>query len=131
MERDAKGEACVIPVILRAVNWKDAPFGNLQPLPKNAEPVTNWSNRDQALADVAEGIRRAVKELTRKKDFSPPAAKPASPKVDSLIEELSPLFIAGPPIGHPRYFFGRQREIGRIFNPLKRLPLQNAGRCTI
>lgn len=43
-----------------------------------------------------------------------------------LNEELSPLFITGNPINHPRYFFGRQREIGRIFNLLKRRPLQNA-----
>ncbi len=40
---------------------------------------------------------------------------------------LSPQpFIAGPPISHPRQFFGRQREIKRIFNLLGRLPLQNA-----
>lgn len=36
------------------------------------------------------------------------------------------LFIAGPPVSHPRQFFGRQREVKRIFNLLQRLPLQNA-----
>ncbi|MCP4425992.1 MAG: hypothetical protein GY803_15985, partial [Chloroflexi bacterium] len=35
-------------------------------------------------------------------------------------------FIAGPPISHPRQFYGRQRELKRIFNLLQRLPLQNA-----
>jgi hypothetical protein len=41
------------------------------------------------------------------------------------VEELSP-FITGTPITHPRYFFGRQRELKRLFNLLKRHPLQNA-----
>lgn len=63
MERHATGEACVIPVILREVDWKGAIFGKLQALPKNAEPVINWANRDQAFADVAKGIRKAVEEL--------------------------------------------------------------------
>ena len=67
MERHEAREARVIPVILREVDWKGAPFGKLQALPRNAEPVTNWSNRDQAFADIARGIRRAVEELTRKK----------------------------------------------------------------
>ncbi|HAC65069.1 MAG TPA: TIR domain-containing protein [Cyanothece sp. UBA12306] len=67
MERHEANEASVIPVILREVDWKGASFGKLQALPKNAEPVTNWSNPDQAFADIARGIRRAVEELTGKK----------------------------------------------------------------
>jgi hypothetical protein len=41
------------------------------------------------------------------------------------IEELS-TFIAGPPITHPRHFFGRERELSRLFNLWKRSPLQNS-----
>ena len=40
-------------------------------------------------------------------------------------EESLP-FITGSPITHPRDFFGRERELKRLFNLLKRLPLQNA-----
>src|SRR5713101_3903138 len=35
MERHEVGEARVIPVILRPVNWSGAPFGKLQALPKH------------------------------------------------------------------------------------------------
>ncbi len=63
MERHQAGEAHVIPVILRPVFWKRAPFGKLQALPKNAKPVTLWQNRDEAFFDVAEGIRNAVEKL--------------------------------------------------------------------
>lgn len=44
------GEARVIPVILRPVDWKDAPFSKLQILPTDAKPITNWQNRDDALS---------------------------------------------------------------------------------
>jgi len=35
-------------------------------------------------------------------------------------------FIAGPPITEPRQFFGRQREVRRLFSLWRRAPLQNA-----
>jgi hypothetical protein len=45
--------------------------------------------------------------------------------IQPTAEDTSP-FIAGPPIMHPRSFFGREREIRRIFGLLGRSPLQNA-----
>ncbi len=48
MERHKRGEARVIPVILKPVDWKEAPFGKLQPLPTNGKPITSWPNRDEA-----------------------------------------------------------------------------------
>lgn len=47
-------------------------------------------------------------------------SKPTPPPAD-----MSP-FIVGPPISHPNHFFGREREVRRILNLIKRLPLQNA-----
>ena len=63
MERHKADEARVIPVILRACDWQTAPFGKLQALPKNANPVTSWDNADEAFTNVAKGIRRVVEEL--------------------------------------------------------------------
>jgi transcriptional regulator with XRE-family HTH domain len=42
-----------------------------------------------------------------------------------LLEETS-AFITCTPITHPRHFFGRQKELKRLFDLLKRRPLQNA-----
>jgi len=47
-------------------------------------------------------------------------------KVVSLPTEELPPFIAGPPIMHPRCFFGHERELKRLFNLWKHRPLQNA-----
>ena len=63
MERHEAKEARVIPVILRPVDWRGAQFGQLQALPKNALPITTWSNQDEAFLDVARRIRQVVEEL--------------------------------------------------------------------
>ncbi len=63
MERYEVGEAVVIPIILRPVDWTGAVFGKLQGLPKNVQPVTTWSNRDEAFLDIAQGIRRTVEKI--------------------------------------------------------------------
>lgn len=62
MERHARHEACVIPVILRPASWHTAPFAVLQALPKDAKPVVSWSNRDEAFLSVTKGIRDVIKE---------------------------------------------------------------------
>lgn len=61
--RHDAGEARVIPIILKPVDWSGAPFGKLQALPKNAKPVTTWSNRGEAFLNIAEGIRQAAMEM--------------------------------------------------------------------
>jgi tetratricopeptide (TPR) repeat protein len=67
MKRHEKGEALVIPVILRPCDWKSTPFGKLQALPTNARPITQWGDRDEAFSDVAEGIRRVVDQVIKKR----------------------------------------------------------------
>src|SRR6266516_4563721 len=74
MERHKKKEARVIPVVLHPVAWEDAPFSKLQALPDNAKPVSLWRNRDQALMNVAEGVKKVAKamnEAQRKFDELP------------------------------------------------------------
>lgn len=63
MERHEAGEAKVIPIILRRVDWKGAPFEKLQALPTDAKPVASWDDIDDAFTNIAKGIRRAVEEL--------------------------------------------------------------------
>jgi hypothetical protein len=67
LRRHAKAEACVIPIILRPVDWLETPIGKLSALPKDGRPVTSWRRRDDALLDVAKGIRRAAEELRRRR----------------------------------------------------------------
>jgi internalin A len=66
LERHEKGEARVIPVIVRDVNWRIAPFAKLQALPKDGRAVTLWEDRDSAWRNVSEGIERVVEEMRKK-----------------------------------------------------------------
>jgi hypothetical protein len=63
LQRHDAGDARVIPVILRSVDWRGAPFAKLQALPKDGKPVTSWPNQDEAFTDVARGIRSVVEKL--------------------------------------------------------------------
>ncbi len=64
--RHNANQARVIPIILRPVDWKGAPFEKIQALPTGGKPVTNWSNQDDAFVDVVRGIRKAINDLTIK-----------------------------------------------------------------
>lgn len=63
MEKHRAGEARVIPVLLRVVDWESAPFATLQALPSDGKFVTKWRDRDAALTTVARGIREAILEM--------------------------------------------------------------------
>ena len=65
LERHENGTARVIPIILRHGDYEGAAFNHLQALPTGKIPVAHrkWSNRDEAFADIAQGIRNVVKEL--------------------------------------------------------------------
>jgi hypothetical protein len=66
MERHEKGEARVIPIILRRCEWSDMPYAKLQALPENATPVSEYANRDNAYTEIARGIRRVVEGMMGK-----------------------------------------------------------------
>ena len=64
-ERHRADEARVIPVILRPCEWIHTQIGKLQGLPRGAKPITTWEDQDEALLDVATGIRKVIRELPR------------------------------------------------------------------
>ncbi len=60
MERHRAGLSTVIPILLRPADWQGTPFSSLQSLPLNGKSVVQWPNRDAALLEIVEGIRKAV-----------------------------------------------------------------------
>lgn len=63
IERSNEGTARAIAIILEPCDWKDAPFSNLQVLPKDAKAVTTWDNEQTAWVNVVNEIRRVVATL--------------------------------------------------------------------
>ena len=67
LARHEAGEARVIPIILRPVDWTGAPFSKLHALPRDGLAVTKWSNQDEAFTQIAQGIRQIALELAGKR----------------------------------------------------------------
>lgn len=65
LTRHQRGEATVIPIILRDCDWLSAEFAHLQALPRSGKAVTKWSRRDTAWKDVEIGIRTIAERLSR------------------------------------------------------------------
>lgn len=101
LERHEAGEALVIPILLRAVEWQDERIARLHALPANARAVTSWTNQDEAFADIAADIRRALNH------FSPAIVSGDQNRVWSVPHPRNPLFI------------GREEELQAIENALK------------
>jgi hypothetical protein len=66
MKRHEEGTAHVVPVILRRCEWSALPYAKLQALPRNAKPVTEYANRDEAFTEVAIGVERLVDSIRSK-----------------------------------------------------------------
>lgn len=129
MERHEEGTARVIPIMMQSCDWEGTPFQKLQTLPKNAKPVTLWDDRDEAMVHVVTGIRSVVESLAKKGACSEQLPTTQSQDRDKALivsERERSSFITGRPIIEPSHFFGREYEIKRLFQLLKRHPLQNA-----
>lgn len=67
LERHQRGEARVVPVIVRDCAWETDPVVNsLQVLPSDGKPVDDtrhWHSRDAAWADVVRGVGRTLQQL--------------------------------------------------------------------
>ena len=91
IQRHESGQTRVIPIILDWVDLEGEKIAELQSLPKDAKPLTEYENPNKALSSVAKTIRLIVaslnEERARKKEIFPKKSKKLSE------EELYNLFI--------------------------------------
>jgi hypothetical protein len=78
MGRRAKGSLRVVVVVVRPCAWKDTGAAELKVLPRDGRSVSDWRSMDHAFADVAEGIRGAVKAVRASMPIKA-RARPAKP----------------------------------------------------
>ncbi len=60
LKRHEKGDAIVVPVILRDCNWELTQLRPLQALPKDAKPISLWNEPDAAYASVVRGLDKCI-----------------------------------------------------------------------
>lgn len=68
MELHQHRKVCVIPIILRAVDWQEAPFSHLPVLP--AIRGNGHTLNDSAFVEIVEGIKKVVSELIASKNMA-------------------------------------------------------------
>jgi hypothetical protein len=79
------GQAKVIPIILKPVDWTGAPFAKLQALPRNAKAVTTWTNRGEAYLDIVKGIKETARIICEANAQQPPVVGEVPKKPEGSI----------------------------------------------
>lgn len=66
IERHNAGEARVIPIKVREVDWDGSPLAKLKALPEDGKPVATWENRDEAFTQISRAIRSTAESMIRR-----------------------------------------------------------------
>ena len=77
LERQAAGQAHVIPVILRDCDWKRSPLGKLLAAPRDGKPIVKFPHEDEAFLQVVEAIRGHLGSRASAAPRRGPASLPA------------------------------------------------------
>ncbi len=75
------GKLRIVPVILEPCDWLNSPFKEFMALPKDGQPISSWTNQNNALLDVVTGLRRVL---------TAPASASAAPAGTVSTPDLSP-----------------------------------------
>jgi TIR domain len=68
--RNTRGDARVIPILGKTTSdWKTTPLGTLQALPTEARPICTWRNRDEAFANVADGLLNVIHQVQQEDKY--------------------------------------------------------------
>lgn len=60
IERHERGDAIIVPIILRPCDFPSLVLSKFQPLPKAAKPISTWQDKDEAWLDVLQGIKTMI-----------------------------------------------------------------------
>lgn len=104
IDRHNRGEVCVIPIILSPVDWRNAPFGQLQALPKNGKSIEGNNGRygrDKAFLEVTLGIREVAEHLKINKEGRDGNASSGMIPATHFSNSASKVNIS--PIANPRF----------------------------
>lgn len=88
IKRHEAGEAIVVPIILEPCDWRWLPFSKYQAFPKNAKPITTWTNANEAFLDVIQGIRIVVERLFEERQQKFKEKETAQARYLQKVEEI-------------------------------------------
>ncbi len=118
VERHEKGEAVVIPVILRKCDWQNTSFSKLQALPTNGNPVKSYSDEDDAFFSISEGIKDSVNSLKKTLEVKKISETLKEENEVTIFHKLKSECDTPPNILH---WVGRHEEISQIAADLNKV----------
>jgi len=61
---EEQGKLRIVPVILEPCDWLSSPLAKHLALPKEGQPISQWSNQNNAFLDVVNGLRRLSSDMS-------------------------------------------------------------------
>lgn len=99
IERHKAKTARVVPVVLRPCLWEEAPFGDLEPLPRRGQPITRWPDRDEAWLEVVRGIRTIARSGHASVRGEPAGSSVAPGSISKEDATAAPAVVDAPILG--------------------------------
>ncbi|WP_437914827.1 tetratricopeptide repeat protein [Sorangium sp. So ce302] len=106
LDRHNRGEAVVIPVIVRQCAWDWTPFGNLWSLPTGGQPVNARPDNDDVWTEIVRELRAVVDQIAERQAAAPRAG----------IARHAPVLPA------PGSCIGREAQVSHLADALLRDP---------
>jgi len=129
LERHQRGDARIIPVILRPCEWQKAPFGSLLAAPTDGKPITKFENLDDAFLEVTHAIRKAADKFRVQPQSSVPNEKNERHMPVFFWAAVILLILAGAGLGYWDAFY--RQHVEYYANVTKRWGLpEGVGRLT-
>ena len=124
-ERHLKGQALVIPVLLKEAVWQRLKISNLQVFPRNGKSISELKRRDAGFVDVVSGIRTAIEKWisTPHEDVPPPPPpRDVNPVIVTDSQDTSQMMggAVGPPsasLDGPEFRYRNLFKIGPLTIP--------------
>lgn len=95
LRRHEEEGVCILPVLVKAVDLENMPFGRFQGLPLDLRPISAWSESDDAWLHVARGVRQAALELYRRRTSFPVQRSAHTENKSQVGQELQDYYGAG------------------------------------
>lgn len=67
LERHLRKDVIIVPIIIRPCDFESLTLSKFQSLPKNAEPISIWKNRDMAWLHVVRHLKKITNSIIEEK----------------------------------------------------------------
>jgi formylglycine-generating enzyme required for sulfatase activity len=102
LERHQRGEARVVPVVIKPCDWQSTKLAKLQIVPHDGKPQSAYKDPEDFWLDVRNELKKVVLELRNARAQAPSGPGPEQKVTPPLVRVLKPPIAVGPAPGDVR-----------------------------